>query len=81
MIYTDSKNLHEAIHSSLLVDDAWLIPDIAMIKEAKEQGTISEIRRVSGKVMLANCLTKAGATAEDLLHILQTGEYKMPPGE
>ena len=80
IVFTDSKNLHEAIYSSCLVDDAWLIPDIAMIKEAKEQGTVSDIRRVAGKDMIANCLTKAGASAEDLLHILHTGRYRLPSG-
>ena len=78
IVFTDSKNLHEAIYSSLLVDDAWLIPDVALIKEAKEQGTVSDIRRVSGKDMIANCLTKAGASAEDLLYILHTGRYSLP---
>ena len=80
IVFTDSKNLHEAIYSTLLVDDAWLIPDIALIKEAKEQGTVSDIRRVLGKDMIANCLTKAGASAEDLLHILHTGRYSLPTG-
>ena len=78
IVFTDSKNLHEAIYSTLLVDDAWLIPDVALIKEAKEQGTVSDIRRVSGKDMIANCLTKAGASAEDLLYILHTGRYSLP---
>ena len=80
VVFTDSKNLYEAINSMCLVDDAWLIPDVAMIKEAKEQGTVTEIKRLSGKDMIANCLTKAGASAEDLLHILRTGKYIMPPG-
>ena len=80
IIFTDSKNLHEAIYSSCLVEDAWLIPDIALIKEAVEQKTVSDIRRVTGKDMIANCLTKAGASAEDLLHILHTGRYSLPSG-
>ena len=58
----------------------WLIPDIAMIKEAVEKKTVSDIRRVTGKDMIANCLTKAGASAEDLLHILHTGRYSLPSG-
>ena len=81
IVYTDSKNLFEAINSTCLGEDAWLIPDVAMIKEAKEQGTVKEISRVSGKGMIANYLTKAGASAEDLLYILRTGKYNMPTGE
>ena len=33
-IFTDSRNLYEAVYSSSLVDDAWLITDIAIIKDA-----------------------------------------------
>ena len=41
---------------------------------------MSSVRRVSGKECLADCLTKNGASAELLLKVLQTGEYKMPAG-
>ena len=34
VIFTDSKNLYEAVHSSSLVDDSWLIIDVAIIKDA-----------------------------------------------
>ena len=77
---TDSKNLAEAIKSTSLVDDPWLIPDIAVIKEAIEQKTISEVRRVPGEEMLADSLTKAGASGAMLLEVLRTGEYKLPGG-
>ena len=80
ILYTDSRNLHEAIHSTTLVDDAWLIPDIAIIKEALSQGTISSVRRVTSEDMLANCLTKAGASAEQLMGVLQSGHYVIPLG-
>ena len=76
----DSENLAEAIKSISLVDDPWLIPDIAVIKEAIEQKTISEVRRVRGEDMLADCLTKAGASGAMLLEVLRTGEYKLPGG-
>ena len=80
VVYTDSKNLHEAVFSTSLVDDAWLIPDIAILKDAIENGTIGSFRRVSADDMLANCLTKAGASAEQLMTVLQTGQYELPPG-
>ena len=63
-----------------LVDDPWLIPDVAVIKEALENGTVTEVRRVSSEEMLANCLTKQGASAEKLMEVLRTGEYKLPGG-
>lgn len=78
VVYTDSRNLYEAINSTTLVDDAWLIPDIAVIKEALCQKTITCVRRVKSEDMLANCLTKAGVSAEQLMKVLQTGRYVMP---
>ena len=80
IIVTDSKNLDEAVHSSSLVEDAWLITDVAIIKDALEDGTISCLKRVQSEAMMANCLTKAGASAEQLLEVLQTGKYSMPVG-
>lgn len=80
VIFTDSKNLSEAVHSTSLVEDAWLIPDIAVIKDALSNKTISCVRRVSGENMLANCLTKAGASAEQLMEVLRTGRYVLPEG-
>ena len=78
IIVTDSKNLEEAVHSTKLVEDPWLIPDIAIIKEAMEQGTVSEVKRVASEEMLANCLTKQGASAEGLLTVMMRGEYTIP---
>ena len=79
VVFTDCKNLHDAIHSTRLVEDAWLIPDVAIIQEALNQGTVTSVRRVRSKDMLADCLTKAGASAEQLMKVLQTGQYAMPP--
>ena len=80
VVVIDSKNLYESILSTSLVEDSWLIPDIAIIKEALQQETISSVRRVSSEDMLANCLTKAGASAEGLLHVLRTGNFELPVG-
>ena len=80
IIVTDAKNLEEAIHSTSLVDDAWLVPDVATIKEALEIGTVTMVRRVSSKEMIANCLTKQGAGAQNLLDVLRIGEYSLPGG-
>ena len=80
VLFTDCKNLHESIYSSSLVEDSWLIPDIAIIQEALEQRTVTCVRRVSKEEMLADCLTKAGASGEKLLSVLQTGQYCLPSG-
>lgn len=81
IVITDCKDLQDAVYSSSLVEDVWLIPDVAIIKEALEQGTISCVRRVPSEQMLADCLTKSGASAEKLMHVLQTGHYTIPVGE
>ena len=80
IMFTDARNLSEAVHSTALVEDAWLIPDIAIIKDALCDGTISSLRRVSSNDMLANCLTKSGASAEQLMTVLQSGKYVLPDG-
>ena len=80
IVVTDSKNLEEAANSTRLVDDAWLVPDIAVIKEAVTNKTVTKIKRVTSSEMLADCLTKAGASASNLLEVMRTGEYKLPGG-
>ena len=57
VVVTDCKNLEEAIRSTSLVDDPWLVPDVAVIKEALENRIITKVKRVRGDDMLANCLT------------------------
>jgi hypothetical protein len=80
IIFTDSRNLYEGVHNIKLVDDAWLITDVSIIKDALIDGTISCFKRVAKEDMLANCLTKSGASAEKLMYVLQTGNYVLPPG-
>ena len=50
IIVTDSKNLEEAVYSTKLVDDPWLIPDIAIIKEAMEQGTVEDVKGYPARI-------------------------------
>ena len=78
VVVTDCKNLYEAVHSTSMVEDMWLITDIASIKDALERKEVTEIQRVPSERMLANCLTKAGASGEELMTILKTGKYTIP---
>ena len=77
VVYTDSKNLQEAVRSSSTVDDGWLIPDIAIIKDAVEAGEV-QLRRIPSKDMLADCLTKAGASGARLMEVMEAGSYELP---
>ena len=80
VIFTDSNNLYKSIYSTKLVNDPWLIPDVAAVKEALEEKVVTEVRLVPGDQMLANCLTKAGASGDSLLKVLRTGIYRMSGG-
>ena len=80
IVVTDSKNLEEAVLSTGLVNDSWLVPDIAVLKQAFEDEICTHLRRVRSKEMLANCLTKPGASGAELLNVLRTGVYLLPGG-
>ena len=80
LILSDSKNLTQAIKSTSLVEDPWLIPDIAVIKDAIEDKTVNEVRWVNSKDMLADCLTKAGASGSSLMQLMESGKYEGPGG-
>ena len=80
IITTDSNNLFKAIYSTSLVEDGRLVPDIAIVKESIEHGVVTEIRRVDSKEMIANCLTKSGASSSLLTQVLRTGTYALPGG-
>ena len=69
---SDSDNLVKAIGSSHQVEDRRLRLDIASIKQAVCEKDI-DVLHVPGKKMVANCLTKRGASSELLLNIMQSG--------
>ena len=75
--FTDCRNLHEAVRSTKLVDDSWIITDVAVIKDALSSGDITELRLCSSERMLANCLTKNGACGSELMEIMENGLYKL----
>ena len=74
-LYTDSKNVVKAVHSTSLVDDPRLRTEIACLKESLENGEITSLVHIPGKTMLANCMTKKGASAKDLLNVIQNGQW------
>ena len=69
---TDSANLLESLKSSKEVDDKRLRLDIASIKQDVKKGD-AQVYHVRGDMMLADCLTKKGASAEELMNILREG--------
>ena len=71
-VWTDSNNAHKSVYSTSSVEDYKLRLDIACIKEnmLKENVVVKWCR---GEHMIANCLTKKGATADSLLNIISKG--------
>ena len=70
---TDNKSARDTIYSEKALDQKRLRADIAEIKEAIEEGTIHEVRWVTGQNMLADVLTKQGVKSQTLLSVLQEG--------
>ena len=58
-----------------------MVGTIAEIKEAMlEDGGSVELRHLPGEYMLADGLTKKGASSEDLMRVLQTGRFNLTGG-
>ena len=71
---TDSKDLYEAVHNVKNTNDKRLLGDILQIKQAiAVDGIIEELRHVPSHEMLADSLTKEGASGEELLNCVRTG--------
>ena len=61
-----------------MVEDPRLRLDIACLRECLEKGEISALKRVESKDMIANCLTKRGASPKALLEVLRVGYLPAP---
>jgi hypothetical protein len=68
----DNLSLLEAIKSTKQVAEKRLCIDIASIKEAIATETVT-VHWVKGEHQLADCLTKRGASGDNLLKCVQTG--------
>ena len=77
-VYTDSSNVKKAVHSTAMVDDPRLRTEIAILKESLEKGEITRLVCIPGKHMIANCMTKRGASGKDLLGVLNNGRLSDP---
>ena len=70
--FVDNKSLVEAIYSTKLVSDKSLRIDIGAIKQMLKSN-IEQVKWVPGDSQLANCLTKKGASGEQLLSVFRSG--------
>ena len=72
-LYTDSKNLVNAVNSTSMVEDPRLRLEVASLKESLQKGEVTSLIHIPGRNMLANCMTKRGASAKDLLQVIRSG--------
>ena len=75
-LYTDSKNVIKSVNSTSMVDDPRLRTEIACLKESLEKGEVTSLIHVLSASMLANCMTKKGASAKSLMQVMHDGYLK-----
>ena len=71
LVKTDSRTLMTAIKSSTGVSSKRLKIDIAAIRETIESGEIKEVQWVQGKSQIADVLTKAGVSEENIRNYVE----------
>ena len=76
IVHTDSKNLYKAVRTTALVEDSKLRLDLAILKESLETGEIEELNLVTSGQMLANSLTKKGASTKSLMRVIRDGDME-----
>ena len=72
--YVDNGDLVESLKSSKSVQDKRLRIEIASMKQMLDRKELTQVKWVSTKDQIANCLTKGGASPYDLLDCLKYGE-------
>ena len=75
-LFTDSKNLYRLVIGSSLADNPRLRTEVVKLQESLRCGELTKIHHVSGEHMIADCLTKRGASPVKLLNILRRNEKR-----
>ena len=71
--YVDNKGVCDAVHSTHAVDDKLTRLSIAITREHLRKGEIEEVHHIKGVNMIADPLTKQGASTQGLLDVLRSG--------
>ena len=69
----DNRSVEDAIYSTKSVDDKRLRIDVGSIKEMLNKKEVMKVQWIPGEKMIANALTKRGASSFDLLRCIQEG--------
>ena len=71
--YVDNKGVVDSVHSTHAVDDQLTRLSIAIVREHLRKGEIDSVTHIYGENMIADPLTKEGASSNLLLDVLKTG--------
>ena len=71
--YVDNKGVVDSVHSTHAVDDKLTRLSIAIIREHLRKGEINSVNHIHGENMIADPLTKQGASSNLLLEVLKNG--------
>ena len=71
--YVDNKGVVDSVHSTHAVDDQLTRLSIAIVREHLRKGEIDSVTHIYGENMIADPLTKEGASSNLLLEVLKTG--------
>ena len=71
--YVDNKGVVDAVHSTHAVEDKLTRLSIAIIREHLRKGEINSVSHIHGQNMIADPLTKQGASPNLLLDVLKNG--------
>jgi hypothetical protein len=70
----DSRNVKLALCSTKKIEDKRLRIDVATIKQDIERGDLRDVIHVKGSKMIADCMTKRGASPKHLIETLCEGK-------
>ena len=73
-VFTDCKNMRNSVVSTTAPKDKKVRCELAAAREAVMTGEVKGIKHITGKQVLADCLTKRGADSSSLLSIVQEEE-------
>lgn len=76
-VFTDSKSLHENLHSTNQATDLKLRREVQSIRQHLELQEVKSCFWVPGHAQLADCLTKSTSSPDTLLTVLTTGILEM----
>ncbi len=69
-LYSDNRNLVNAVYSSTNLEDKRLVLDISILRDLIERRELTELKWVATDLQLADVFTKQGASCKLLLNVL-----------